>query len=100
VVSALEAIKKKGYFKASKEADKAYAGHHSRINQAKAQLAKLDDSTDGEAGTSKQSTKKINVTTAEASPADPALHVGSCYKIGSRTVSSLVAECLIERFMR
>ncbi len=48
-------------------------GHCSRIKQAKAQLAELDDSINGEAGTSKKSTKKSNVTTAEASPADPAL---------------------------
>jgi hypothetical protein len=44
------------------------------IKHAKAQLAVLDRSTDGEAGTSKKSTKqKFNATTAEASQADPAL---------------------------
>jgi hypothetical protein len=46
------------------------------IKQANAQLAELDDSTNGEAGTSKESTKKSNMTTAEASPAGPALQTG------------------------
>jgi hypothetical protein len=71
--SALEAIKKKGYFKAYMEANKVYAEQHSVIKQAKAQLAELDDSTGGEAGTSRKSNKKSNVTTSEASSADPAL---------------------------
>jgi hypothetical protein len=43
------------------------------IKQVKAQLAELNDSTGGEAGTSRKSNKKSNVTTAEASPTDPAL---------------------------
>ncbi len=43
------------------------------IKQTKAQLAELDDSTGREAGSSRKSNKKSNVTTAEASPADPAL---------------------------
>ncbi len=43
------------------------------IKQGKAQLAELDDSTCREAGTSRKSNTKSNVTTAEASPADPAL---------------------------
>jgi hypothetical protein len=46
------------------------------IKQVKAQLAELDDSAGGEAGTSRHSNKKSNVvTTAEGSPADPALQV-------------------------
>jgi hypothetical protein len=73
VGSVLEAVKRKGYFKAYKEANEAYVEHFSRVEQAKAQLAKLDDSTNGEAGPPKKSTKKSNVTTAEASQADPAL---------------------------
>ncbi len=45
-----------------------------RIKPAKAQLAKLDDSTGREAGVSKKSTKKSNhVTTAEGSLTDLAL---------------------------
>ncbi len=47
--------------------------HHCRIKLTKAQLAKLDDSTTGEAGPPKKSTRKFNVTTTEASQADPAL---------------------------
>ncbi len=45
----------------------------SRFKVVKAQLPELDDSINREAGTSKKSTKKSNVTTAEASPTDPAL---------------------------
>jgi hypothetical protein len=73
VGSALEAIKRKGYFKAYKESNEAYVEHCGRIKLAKAQLAKQDDSTNGEAGPPEKSTKKSNLTTAEASPADPAL---------------------------
>jgi hypothetical protein len=73
VGSALEAIKRKRYFKAYVESNMAYVEQHVKIKQAKAHLAELDDSTDGEAGTSKKSTKKSNVTTAEASQADTAL---------------------------
>jgi hypothetical protein len=70
---AMEAIKSKGYFKVYEESNKAYVEHHGRNKLAKAQLAELDDSTKGEAGTFKKSTKKSNVTTADASQADPAL---------------------------
>ncbi len=73
VGSTLEAIERKGYFKAYKKANKAYVEHCGRVKQAKAQLAKLDDSTDGEVGPTKKSTKKSNVTSAEASPTDPAM---------------------------
>jgi hypothetical protein len=73
VGSALEAIKRKGYSKTNEESNKAYAENCGRIKLAKAQLAELDDSTGGEAGPPKKSTKKSNVTTAEASQADPAL---------------------------
>jgi hypothetical protein len=44
VGSALEAIERKGYFKAYVESSKIYTKQHSRIKQAKAQLAKLDAS--------------------------------------------------------
>jgi hypothetical protein len=70
--STLEAIERKRYFKAY-EANETYVEHCGRIKQSKAQLAELHDSTDGEAGPFKKSTRKSNVTTAEASPADPAL---------------------------
>jgi hypothetical protein len=61
--SALEAIKKKGYFKAYKESNKAYLEQCKLVRQVKAHLAKLD-------GTS---SKKPKETTAVASPADLAL---------------------------
>jgi hypothetical protein len=73
VGSALEAIERKGYFKVYVESNKANLEQRDRIKQAKAQLAELDDPTDGEAGTSKKSTKKSNVTTVDASQTDPAL---------------------------
>jgi hypothetical protein len=73
VGSALEAIKRKGYFKAYIESNKAYVEQRSRIKLAKAQLTKLDDCTNGEAETSRSSTKKSNLTTTEASPTDSAL---------------------------
>jgi hypothetical protein len=76
VGSALEAIKRKGYFKAYIESNM-----RSRIKLAKAQLSKLDNSTNGEAGTSKKSTKKSNVTTAEARPTDPALQAELVFEI-------------------
>jgi hypothetical protein len=67
-------IKRKGYFKAYGIANKAYMELCGVIKQVKAQLAELDRSTNRGAGTSKKSTKqKFNVTTAEASQADPAL---------------------------
>jgi hypothetical protein len=73
VGSALEAIKRKGYFKAYEEPNKACVKHCGRIKLAKAQLAKLDDSPHRESGPLKKSTKKSNVTTAEASQTIPAL---------------------------
>jgi hypothetical protein len=55
------------------DSNKVYTEQCSAIKQAKAQLAELDDSTGKEARTSVKSIKKSNATTAEASPADPAL---------------------------
>jgi hypothetical protein len=71
--SALEAIKIKESFKTYVESNKAYVEQRRRIKLAKAQQAELDDSTNGQAGTFKKSTKKSNVTTAAASQADIAL---------------------------
>jgi hypothetical protein len=72
--SAMEAIERKGFFKAYIESNEAYVKQRSWIKLAKAQLAELDDSTNkGAVGKSKKSTKKSNVTTAEASPTDSAL---------------------------
>jgi hypothetical protein len=43
VGSALDAMMRKGYFKAYKESNKAYVENCIRIKLAKAKLAKLDD---------------------------------------------------------
>jgi hypothetical protein len=56
-------IKKKGHFKAFKENTKAYVELRGKIKSAKAQLAKLDESTGGEVGTSKKSKKLLQQTT-------------------------------------
>ncbi len=78
---ALEAIKRKGYFKAYVESNKVYMEQCSWIKQGKAQLAELDDSTNREAETSRKSNKKSNVTNAEASQADPALQADLVFEI-------------------
>jgi hypothetical protein len=49
VGSALEAIEINGYFKAYVESKKVYTDQCGRIKQENAQLAELDDSTNGEA---------------------------------------------------
>jgi hypothetical protein len=72
VGSALEAIKRKGYFKAYVESNEVYTEQCGVIKQVKAQLAKLDDSTGREARSSRKSNMKSNVATAVACPADPA----------------------------
>jgi hypothetical protein len=65
VGSALEAIKKKGFFKAHKDANKAYL-EQCKSKQAKAHLSKLDGSTNRGQDLPKKSV-------AVASQADPAL---------------------------
>jgi hypothetical protein len=50
-------IEKKGYFKAFEENTKSYVELCSKIKSVKAQLAKLDEYTGGEVGTSKKSKK-------------------------------------------
>jgi hypothetical protein len=57
VGSALNAIKKRGHFKAHKEANKAYVEQHDLVKQAKATLAELDGTTCKGAGISKKSSK-------------------------------------------
>ncbi len=71
--SALDAIKKKEYFKAHEEANKAYVEQCKWVTQAKAHLAKLDGTTSNVTGYSKKSTKTPKETAAAASPADLAL---------------------------
>jgi hypothetical protein len=72
VGSALEMIKKKGSFKTYRYrvSNKVYLEQCGVVKQVKAQLAQLDGSTGGEAGTSKKSIKKSTVTAAEESTAD------------------------------
>ena len=70
--SAREAIKKKGYFKAYEENNKAYVELRGKIKSAKAQLATLDESAIGEAGTSKKS-KKTQEAAAANDQVAPAL---------------------------
>ena len=71
--SALEAIEKKSYFKAHKDANKAYVEQRNLVKQAKAALAKLDGATSHGTGSSRKSNKKLKETAATASQTDPAL---------------------------
>jgi hypothetical protein len=63
------------------ESNEVDTEQHGVINQAKAQLAKLDDFTNQKAGTSRKSNTKSNVTAAEARPADPAKQADFVSKI-------------------
>jgi hypothetical protein len=67
VGSALEGIKKKGYFKVYEESTKAYLEQCELGKQVKAHLAELDGSTSKVIGSSKKPTKKPTETTAVAS---------------------------------
>jgi hypothetical protein len=51
--SALDAIKKRGHFKAHDKANKAYVEQRKLVKQAKATLAELDGTTSKGTGTSK-----------------------------------------------
>jgi hypothetical protein len=73
VGSALEAIQKKRYVKANKEANKAYLEQRKLVKQAKTCLAKLDRNISKVTRSSKKSTQKPKETASAASPADPAL---------------------------
>jgi hypothetical protein len=64
--SALDAIKKKGYFKAHKEANKAYVEQCELVKQAKATLAKLDGTTSKGTETSKKPFKRHKEAAATA----------------------------------
>ena len=70
--SAQEAIKKKEYFKAYEENNEAYVELCGKTKSAKAQLAMLDESAIGEAGTSKKS-KKTQEAAAANNQVAPAL---------------------------
>jgi hypothetical protein len=58
VGSALEAIEKKGYLKAHKDANKAYVEQRELVKQAKATLAELDGTTCNGTGSSKKPSMK------------------------------------------
>ena len=64
-------IEKKGYFKTYEENNEPYAELLGKIKSAKVQLAKLDKSATGEAGTSKKSkkTQEAAVVNDQVAPA-------------------------------
>jgi hypothetical protein len=64
--SALDAIEKRGHFKAHEEASKAYMEQHNLVKQVKATLAALDGTTSKGAGSSRKSSKKHKEATAMA----------------------------------
>jgi hypothetical protein len=66
VGSTLDAIKKRGHFKAHEEANKAYMEQRKLVKQAKATLAELDRTSSKGAGTSKKSSKKHKEAAAMA----------------------------------
>jgi hypothetical protein len=70
---ALDAIKKRGHFKAHKEAKEAYVKQCNLVKQAKTTLAELDRTTSEGAGTSKKSSKKHKEATATAKAPEPNL---------------------------
>jgi hypothetical protein len=73
VGSALDAIEKRGHFKAHKEANEAYVEQRSLVKQAKAALAELDGTTSKGGGTSKMSSKKHKEAAAPADAPEPNL---------------------------
>jgi hypothetical protein len=70
VGSGLNAIKKRGHFKAHKEANKAYVEQRGLVKQAKVTLAELDGTTSKGPGTSKKSSKKQKEDEAAANAPD------------------------------
>jgi hypothetical protein len=68
--SALEAIKKKGYFKAHEDANEAYLEQVKLVKQAEAALAKLDGTTSKGTGSSRKSSMKPKEAAATASQPD------------------------------
>ncbi len=73
VRSALEAIKKKGHFKAHKDSNEAHVAQCDLVKQAKAALAGLYGTTSKGTGSSRRSSKKPKETAATASQPDPVL---------------------------
>jgi hypothetical protein len=72
VGSALDAIKKRGHFKAHDKANKAYMDQFKLVKQTKATLAELDGTTNKGTGTSKPF-KRHKEATARADTPEPNL---------------------------
>ncbi len=66
-------IKKRGHFKAHKEANNTYVEQRNLVKQAKTALAELDRTTSEGAGTSKKSSKMHKEATAMADSPEPDL---------------------------
>jgi hypothetical protein len=73
VGSALDAIKKKGHFKAHDEAHEVYVEQRKLVTQAKATLAELDGTTSEGTGTSKKPSKRHKEALATAGTPEPNL---------------------------
>jgi hypothetical protein len=71
--SALEAIKKKGYFKAHDKASKAYVEQRERMKQVNATLVELDGATSKGTGSSKKPSMKHKASAVTAGQPDPNL---------------------------
>jgi hypothetical protein len=73
VGSALDAIKKKGHFKANDKANEAYVEQCKLVKHTKATLAELDGTTSKGTGSSEKPSKKHKEAAATASHPDPNL---------------------------
>ena len=71
--SALEAIKKKGYFEAHRDAKQASVEQPNLVKQAKAAQAKLEETTSNGTGSFRKSSKKPQKTAVTVSQPDPTL---------------------------
>ncbi len=92
---ALVAFKKKGYFKAHKDANKAYVELCNLMKQAKAALAKLDGTASNRTGSSSKSSKKPKEAATTASQPDPTLQAEYLSEIKHFSVYSFVLITLI-----
>jgi hypothetical protein len=73
VGSVLEAIEKKGYFKAHDKASKAYVEQRKRVEQVNATLVELNRTTSKGAGSSKKPSMKHKAAAVTAGQPDPDL---------------------------
>jgi hypothetical protein len=81
--SALDTIKKKGYFKTHSKANKAYVEQRKLVKHVKATLAKLDGTTSKETGSSKKPSKRQKEATATAGQPDSNLQLSTCLNLRS-----------------